>query len=161
MRNSEKSRLTLITLRVSLALFGTVLIGGAPAATLDFTFRDANGSIYRSTQLAADIERNIHVRPPSPRALVVHAVSREDPRLRKQEKLLAGLDWENLQLLLVISLEKGAALNGYSTDAANSKQLAAVLGSFGVALLDASGVILLRSTQPVGPEQVRAALRRP
>jgi hypothetical protein len=141
-------------------LFVAFLIAAA-APRLDFSFRDSGGRLFRSSRLVESIASNSGVRLSTAHLLVVHAPSPADPRLKAQEEANAELDFEDLQLLFVVSLASGSMPHGYHTDPENSAKVSGVLGPFGVALLDASGAILLQATSLVSAQEITSAIRKP
>jgi hypothetical protein len=136
-----------------LLVLGAALLGSTADTTIDFEFRNPDGVVYRTTLLASQLPGL------TPRVLVIRAPSADDSRLWRQEQLLAERA-EELQILLVTSLENGATTGGYFTDSQNSKRVAAALGSSRFALLDASGRVVQSSPEPISPSEIRPPLQR-
>jgi len=138
--------------RVLFLVLGTVLLGSAGDTTIDLEFRNPDGAVYCTTRLTSQLPGL------TPRVLILRAASAQDSLRQRQEQLLAG-HAEELQLLVVTSVEGGTPIDGYFTDAPNSDRVAVALGSSRVALLDARGRVVQSSPEPISASRIRPPLQ--
>ena len=137
-----------------LAIFFAV---GATPHLLAFDFYDAGGKLYRSTNLAEDIQRH-HGFYSSPRVVLVQTPSLTHSDYKRQMTILGRIDAERLNLLYVVSSRSGVARHGYHTTPKASAEVTGHSGGFRVTLFNSGQKVLATADHPLSAKELQRAL---
>ena len=118
---------------------------------IDIKFIDSSQNIYQTTHLLEDIKSNNHMEFHNANVLLIETPSLDNKYFKTQNHELEkfGIMAETYQVLFVVASAKEEHQHGYHTTVETAKKLFGEHLHFRVRLLNARGIVLHESVQPV------------
>lgn len=134
-------------LLVLLVFFSGTVLG----ETIDIEFHSKNKGSYRTTSLSADIKKNYGIDLNNEKVLLIETPLLSSPKYRSQldELSIFGHKAEHYQIMYVVACQNEEPSGGYYTTTKEARRLSKGESIFRVRLLDATGIVMNISTDPV------------
>ena len=128
-----------------------IFSGKVLAETIDIEFHSKHKGSYRTTSLSADIKKNYGLDIADEKILLIETPLLSSPKFKTQLNELSafGHKAEHYQVMFVIACQNEEPTGGYYTTTEEARRLSKGEPIFRVRLLDAKGIVMNISDQPV------------